>query len=123
VNGLADFTVAAARGFFRPSANVSLDEMIALITDAISHSRELELRQLMIDTRKLTGHEPPNTFQRYYLVNRWFEASGGKIELALIVRPEMMDPQRFATKVAANRGFVFNAFLSEAEAIAWLDDL
>jgi hypothetical protein len=123
VNGFADFIVAAGRGFFRPSLNCSLDGAIALIAEAIAHAREQGLKQLVVDTRNLTGHAPPNTFQRYFLMNRWLEAAGGQVEVALVVRPEMMDPQRFGLQVAENRGFVTNAFLTEPEAIDWLDGL
>lgn len=123
MNGLPDFTIADGRGIFRPSGSISLDGAIALIESAIAHARKLGLRQLLAETRNLTGHGPPNTFQRYYLMNRWLEAAAGQVQLALIVRPEMMDPQRFAIKVAENRGFVTNAFVAEEEAVAWLDSL
>ena len=121
MNGIADFTVVDGRGFFRPSLCLTLDDTIELIAEALAHARQQGLRQLVVDTRKITGHGPPNTFQRYFLMNRWLEAADGQVELALIVRPEMMDPQRFGIQVAENRGFVTDAFLTEAEAIAWLD--
>lgn len=121
MNGFADFTVADGRGFFRPSRNVTLDGATALIADALAYAREEGLKQLVVDTRNLSGHEPPDTFQRYFAMNRWLEASGGQVQLALVSRPEMMDPDRFAIKVGENRGFITDAFLTEEEAIDWLD--
>lgn len=120
MNGFSDFTVADGRGFFRPTRTITLDDTIALIAGAITHARELGLQQILVDTRNLTGHGPPDTFQRYYLMNRWLEAAGGQVQLALIVRPEMMDRGRFALQVAENRGFVANAFLNEEQALDWL---
>ena len=123
MNGFADFTIADGRGIYRPSGCISLDETIALVEAALAHARDLGLPQLLADTRNLTGHEPPTTFQRYFLMNRWLEAAAGQVQLALIVRSEMMDPQRFAIKVAENRGFVANAFETEEAAVAWLTEV
>ncbi len=121
MNGIADFTVVADRGFFRPTGSFTLDGTIALIAEALTHAREQGLKQLLVDSRKITGHQPPDTFQRYYLMNRWMEAANAQVQLALIVRPEMLDPQRFELRVAENRGFLVNSFLDDDEAIAWLD--
>lgn len=41
--------------------------------------------------------------------------------LAMVARPEMIDPERFGVTFAANRGLVGGVFVSEAEAVAWLD--
>jgi hypothetical protein len=38
----------------------------------------------------------------------------------MVVRPELMDPERFEVTVARNRGLVGNVFHSEKEALAWL---
>lgn len=121
VNEPADFSVVAGRGFYRPVKHTNLDDAGAMITEAIAHARELELAQLLVDTLGLTGIDPPNTFQRYYLINRWAEAAQGRVQVAMVLRPEIIDPSRFGIRVAQNRGFLTEAFLDEAAAIAWLD--
>jgi hypothetical protein len=40
--------------------------------------------------------------------------------MAMVVRPEMMDPDKFEVTVATNRGLIGNVFDSEKEALAWL---
>jgi hypothetical protein len=45
---------------------------------------------------------------------------GRMLRLAVVARPEMIDPHQFGVTVAANRGLVSNIFTAEAEAIAWL---
>jgi hypothetical protein len=122
VNGFADFNFSAGRGFYRPAQTIDLEGAVSLVAAALNYAREQGLTQLLVDTRQLTGHEPPNTFQRYELMNRWLAASQGRVQLALVVRPEMMDPERFAIRVAENRGFLANAFVDEETAVAWLDD-
>lgn len=121
VTGFADFTIAEGRGFYRPARITTLDGAVALIAAAIVHTREQGLPQLLVDSRELTGFEPPNTFQRYYLMNRWVEAANGQVQVAFILRPEMVDPQQFGLRVAENRGFHTRSFITEEEAIAWLD--
>jgi hypothetical protein len=121
VSGLADFTIAEGRGFYRPARITTLDGAVELIATAIVHAREQGLPQLLVDSRELTGFEPPNTFQRYYLMNRWVEAANGQVQVAMILRPEMVDPHQFGLRVAENRGFLTNSFANEEDAIAWLD--
>jgi hypothetical protein len=42
------------------------------------------------------------------------------VKCALVVRPELMDPEKFEVTVATNRGMIGNVFDSEKEAVAWL---
>ncbi|WP_254509734.1 hypothetical protein [Anatilimnocola floriformis] len=121
MNGFADFTIVEGRGFYRPVLETTLDEAVALIAGAIQHAREQGLKQLLVDQRGLTGFEPPNTFQRYYLMNRWVEAADSRVQVAMILRPEMVDPDNFGLRVAENRGFLTNRFETEEAAIAWFD--
>ena len=44
------------------------------------------------------------------------------VKLAMVVRPEMMDPEKFEVTVATNRGLDGNVFDSEKDALAWLLD-
>jgi hypothetical protein len=39
----------------------------------------------------------------------------------MVLRSDMIHPQKFGVTVGVNRGFVNNVFLTEAEALAWLD--
>lgn len=118
-----DFTVAGRRGLYRPVRATTLAAATADITAAIAHARALELPQLLADIRGLTGFETPTTFERYEIVKSWVAAAAGTVQLALVLRPETIDPGKFGTRVAENRGFEADAFLSEEEALAWLDRL
>jgi hypothetical protein len=39
----------------------------------------------------------------------------------MVVRPDLMDPQKIGALMAQNRGVSGDFFLSEQEAIRWLD--
>jgi hypothetical protein len=60
--------------------------------------------------------------ERFDIATEWAMAAKGAIKIALVLRPDMIDPQRFGTTVARNRGLHLDVFASEAEALAWLLD-
>jgi hypothetical protein len=105
---------------FRPVGRVSLAQAVRLVTSAIAFARDQRLGKLLVDTRDLTGFDPPSIAARYFLVHEWARAAGGIVRVAVVARPEMVDPQRFGVTVAANLGFEADVFTSEPDALAWL---
>jgi len=104
---------------FRPSGQVSFEEAIEIVAEGIEFANRYGVKRLLADTRNLTGFPSPGTFQRFTMANRWASISHG-LRLAVIARPELIDPNRFGVTVASNRGLFANVFTSEPEAIAWL---
>jgi hypothetical protein len=41
----------------------------------------------------------------------------------VVVKPETFDPRKIAITVAANRGFIADAFTTEEDALRWLESL
>ena len=70
---------------------------------------------------QLTGFESPSLSERYFLVEKWARTANGAVRLALVIRPHMIDPQKFGVTVAVNRRLIGDVFVTEASAIAWLD--
>jgi len=105
---------------FRVGRRASLDEAIGAVTLAISEARERGLRKLMVDASAIGDFQPPGVGARHYLARQWSMAAGGVVQLAVVVRPEMIDPQKFGVMVAANFGASANVFADPAEAVAWL---
>ena len=117
---LQHFEILGDHGESRLTGQVSVDQMAQLVASAIARAREQHIGKLLVDTRGLTGFESPSIIARYYFIRKWAEASGHRVQLALVARPEMIDPQRFGVTVAVNIGFIGNVFASEDEALAWL---
>lgn len=117
---LQHFEIVGDHAESRPTGQVSVDQVVQLVTSAIARAREQHIGKLLVDTRGLTGFESPSIIARYYFVRKWAEASGRVVRLALVARPEMVDPQKFGVTVAANLGFIADVFTSEDEALAWL---
>lgn len=96
---------------------------IALVTQGVAHAAsQPQVRRMLIDMRGLEGFRPPSIVERYDMMIAWTNAEAGRgIKIAMIARPEMIDPRRFGILVAANRGMTGEVFLDEPPALAWLD--
>ena len=114
------FEIAGDHAEYRPTAQVSLTQMVELVASALAFAREQQVRKLLAVTVGFTGFESPSVFERYYIIHRWAEASGRVVRLAVVARPEMIDRQKFGSTVANNRGFIADIFALEDEALAWL---
>lgn len=117
---LANFEIVGDHAEYRPIGQVSLDQMVQLVTSAIAFAQEQHIEKLLVVTCELTGFKSPSLVDRYDIIQAWAKASGLVVRVALVAPPEMIDPQRFGVTVAANRGFIANIFASEDEALAWL---
>ena len=118
---LNGFALEGDRGLFRPVGHVSFDEAVALVRAAIATARSNQVRDLIVDTTALNGFPSPDTFQRFLACVEWADEAGGRVRLAMVARPDMIDPERFGVTVAGNRGLVTNIFTAEEAARDWLD--
>ena len=105
---------------FRPVGEVSLQQGIELVTAALTAARQQGIRQLLVNTTGLTGFASPSLGSRYFFVHEWARAAQGQVSVAMVARPEMIDPQKFGVAVATSAGLTTDVFTSEAEAVAWL---
>ncbi|MGH7585990.1 MAG: hypothetical protein ACREMH_07065 [Gemmatimonadales bacterium] len=115
------FATDGYRGHYRPAGSVSFDQAVDHVRTAIAAARWKELTELLVDTTEWTGFPSPDTFQRFLAAVAWAEEARGRLRLAMVARPEMIDPRKFGALVATNRGLESNIFPTEAEARAWLD--
>jgi hypothetical protein len=118
---LNGFTLEGDRGIFRPMGHVTFDEAVALVRAAIATARSHQVRDLLVDTTALDGFPSPDTFQRFLAAVEWADEASGRVRLAMVARPEMIDPAKFGVTVAGNRGLVTNIFTAEEAARDWLE--
>ena len=107
---------------YRLAGRGPLAEAASKVIDVITYCRKQGIRNLLIDTTGWTGHKSPSTFERFNVAQAFAEAARSAIKMAMVIRPEMMDRDKFEVMVAANRGMVGNVFDSEKAALAWLLD-
>jgi hypothetical protein len=107
---------------YRLSGHGPLAAAANKVIEVITFAQKQGLRKLLIDTTQWTGHGSPDTLERYTQAAAFAEAAASAVKLAMVVRPELMDPEKFEVTVATNRGLIGNVFVSEPEALAWLLD-
>lgn len=112
--------MAGDYGCYCPVARVPFDEVIAIVSRGIAFARDNQIRKLLVDTTNLSGFAPPSAWERFKFAEQAVHSAGESLTIAVLVRPEMMDPEKFGVTVARNRGLLANSFTSEAEALAWL---
>ena len=105
---------------YRLSGHGPLEQAASKVIEVITFCREQRMRNLLIDTTGWTGHTSPGTLERYNVAQAFAEAARSQVKMAMVVRPEMMDPDKFEVTVARNRGLFGNVFSSEKDALAWL---
>jgi len=116
------FEIKEAYSTYRLSGDGPLEEAARKVIEAITFCREQGIRSLLIDTTRWTGHTNPSTLERFEWAEAFAIAARTKVKLALVVRPEFMDPEKFEVTVARNRGLFGNVFDSEKDALTWLLD-
>ena len=122
MNAPEHFEVMEGYCCYRLSGHGRLVEAASKVIEVITYSREQRVRNLLIDTTGWTGHQSPETLERYQFAQAFAAAARSEVRLAMVVRPEMMDPDKFEVTVARNRGLAGNVFDSEKDALAWLLD-
>jgi hypothetical protein len=105
---------------YRLTGHGPLEEAAGKVIEVITYAREQRMRKLLIDTTKWTGHDSPGTLDRYQWAVAFSQAARAEVKVAMVVRPELMDPEKFEVTVATNRWLVGDVFDSEKEALAWL---
>jgi hypothetical protein len=116
------FEVMPDYSCYRLSGHGPLEEAAGKVIEVITYAREQGMLKLLIDTTKWTGHESPGILDRYQWAVAFSEAALCAVKVAMVVRPELMDPRKFEVTVARNRWLVGNVFDSEKEALAWLSE-
>jgi hypothetical protein len=115
------FEQKGTRGFYRPVAVGTFERAVDLVAEAMRFARERGLADLLVNTCELTGFPVPDTFARYSLALKWAESAGGALRVAMVTRPEIIDPQKIGVLMAQNRGANGDVFTNETDALAWLD--
>ena len=116
-----DFEVVGDLAVCRLSGRVSFEQASAMRCSAIHCARERGIQKLLLVTSDLALFRPPNLGDRYFRAEACAKSAAGQVCVAVVARPELIDPQKFGVTVARNYGMVTDVFTSEAEALTWLE--
>lgn len=106
--------------YFRPAGKSTLDEAIELLDQAIAYVRDQRIPKLLFNAKALVGFRSPSLPERYFAVRRFAATGRGLVQLAMVIRVEHIDPEKFGVTVAHNSGLNADVFMEESEALAWL---
>lgn len=118
--GEAWFEVVGDVACFRMTGEQDLEDGVRQIADAIARTKASGLDKLLVDIRRISGVESPGVATRHWLMGEWAREGRARVRLAIVVRPEFIDPDRVAIIAGLNAGFVSNVFEDEKPALDWL---
>ena len=114
------FSLRDNYALFRPVAELTLDETVELIDNAVFYCRENEITGLLVDVTEVTGFPSPSVSERFWFISKWAETAGGKVAISMVARAEMITPDKIGITIATNRGLRTDVFTDEADALKWL---
>jgi len=118
---LENFEIVGKRGFYRPAGKVSFEQAVEIVAVSMRYARDQGLQSLMVNTNGFSGLTPPSIFARHHLAVKWAEGAGAHLHVAIVARPELVDPEKIGVIMAQNRGVSGDVFQTEAAALSWLD--
>jgi len=121
MTAVPELEVVGTRGFFRPVANLDFAAVLELVAPVLRRARGIGLRDVLVDTLALGGFEPPQVYERFAMAMMLVESAGSVMRVAIVARPEYIDPEKIGMVMFENRGGSGDVFRTEAEALAWLD--
>ena len=108
--------------YYRPAGKVTLEQGAELVDQAIAFARDRRIPKLLINCTELVGFPSPTLPQRYFMVRGWAKTAQGLVQVVMVIRPEMIDPEKFGMTVARNAGMMADVYTTELEALAWLQN-
>jgi hypothetical protein len=103
----------------RLSSRRELDGALAELVAGLREARAHGVPAVLIDARAYAGPIPSVT-ERWQSAEAFASAAGGRCKVAVVARPEYLDPTNFGVLVAQNRGLALATFVSEELALEWL---
>ena len=120
---ITDFVLADGYAIFRPVGQRSLMQGIEMLRDALARANAQRIAKLMIVITEVSGYEVPSLSMRASMMRAFAAAAGGWMSIALVCRPEFIDPQKFGVRFGESLGMVTDVFETEDEAVDWLRSL
>jgi hypothetical protein len=116
----AEIRIRDGCAYYRPTGEVTLAQATQLCDQAIAFARERRVPKLFINAQGLSGFPSPTLPERYFIARQLAETARARVQLALVVPQEMIDPEKFGIMVARNVGMNADVFSQEGEALDWL---
>jgi hypothetical protein len=121
MNQPENIEIVGKRAYYRPVATTTFEKAMELAGEAMRYACSQGCVEMLANLTGLTGFPSPSTIGRYAMAQKWAESAGSSLRVAMVVRHEVWDPQKIGVLMAQNRGVNGEVFLTEIEALRWLD--
>jgi hypothetical protein len=105
---------------FRPLGTCPFPQAVQLVASAIAQARQAGIGKLLVIGTGVSGFDPPSIAERHQMAREWADVAQGRVSVAMVVDPVLIDPEKFAISAARNFGLIANVFEREADAVEWL---
>ncbi|MGB2751940.1 MAG: hypothetical protein WBC19_07765 [Pyrinomonadaceae bacterium] len=105
---------------YHPVGEMTLADCVSMIDGAIRYCRDNGIGSLLVNITGVSGFPPPSTTDRFLFTKHWAETAAGKLAVAMVAPPEMIDLDKIGVTMAGNRGLRSDVFTLESDAIEWL---
>jgi len=106
--------------YFRVLGTCRLPLAVGFVTSAIEQALSGRHPGCLIDASGLDGFGSPSVATRHQVVRCWAELARGRLALALVLRPAVIDAEKIGVIAGRNHGMHCDVFDNVAEARAWL---
>ena len=106
-------------GVHRAMPGRSFAETAEASLAAIAAARAQRLPFVLIDGRGL-ALAPPSLAERAALSRRWAAAANGRLQMAIVLPPALIDPEHFGVVAAAQHGLSGQVFDDIDDAWEWI---
>lgn len=107
---------------FRPVGAYTFPQAVQAVAEAIAQVRDEGIGKLLAVGSEIHGFDPPSVAERHQMVREWADVAQGRVAVALVMPAAFHDPEKFGVMAARNFGLVMDVFLSEEDALVWLQD-
>ena len=116
-------SIDGKRAVYRLGGTLSPDLAADNVREALEICRVQGVRELVADLHEVAPTQEVGLGSRAFYIREWFRASSGKVRLAVVVKPELIDPKKFGETFAGSIGLQAKAFVTVEDAVQWLDSL
>ncbi|MEZ0276607.1 MAG: hypothetical protein ACAH88_16975 [Roseimicrobium sp.] len=117
----AELVFNGPRAFYRPRGVISASLLVDLLCYVLLDVRAKGRSEALINISAVTGFESPDPSFRRWAVKRWAAAAAGSVRVALVMKGDLICPERTGVHTAAEEGFHAHVCSDEREALEWLD--
>ncbi len=100
----------------------STKAVVDRVSGALGRAADAGVGRCIVDITGLSGFPAPTLSERHAMARDWAAAVRGRMIIAVVCSPDLIDPERFGVIAGMNFGLHSNVFANFDDAVGWLRD-